>query len=179
MLKLSPEWEARAVEQAQQKAHEEAQAETERANREARVLRDIERREASKAREAAHHATRNTWIAEHGSPELRAAVQEVERGNEISSDAIEDTYRDERLAVERPGWRWEYSVLENLAECQTIPAADDWATLAAAREIDPDAALWEWSLGDDDAKVTILPGATFMEDYTIVYDPKNLLTPVT
>lgn len=78
---------------------EEAQAEADRRNE-----RDKKKKEAKEAEEAARRAAEQTeieaWIRYRGSDRLRMILDE---------DLLDDSmavYRDERLAVELPGWSW-------------------------------------------------------------------------
>jgi hypothetical protein len=69
----------------------------------------------SEAQIAARRAKREAWIAEHGSARLRRLVQEG-----IEYRAV---YRDERLALERPGWQWLAIPESDLAEPRNAPEA--------------------------------------------------------
>ena len=60
---------------------------------------DAAARDAAERRKAATAAERADWISTHGSARLRRLVAE-----NIEHEA---TYRDERLALTRPGWQWE------------------------------------------------------------------------
>jgi hypothetical protein len=60
------------------------------------------KKDAEKRAKAEEQAERQAWIRKHGS----------ERLNRLLTEGIEHmaVYRDERLATERPGWRWESDV---------------------------------------------------------------------
>jgi hypothetical protein len=90
---------------------------------------------AAAAKSAAEQAARDemlAWIAAHGSPHLRRCIAE---GIECRS-----SYQDERLAAERPGWRW-YDDVRGTFEAPSNPPAEAFALLDAARKIAPDAKL--------------------------------------
>lgn len=81
------------------------------------------------------------WIKEHGSARLQLCAAE-----EIEHDAI---YRDERLALERPGWRWERDVAGEEHEPRN-PPLEALELLTEARETDPDCCLMWWTVERDD-----------------------------
>lgn len=74
------------------------------------------------------------WIREHGSPRLRRLLEEgIEHGA---------VYRDERLAMERPGWRYnEHWIAQEPrnAPMKALELLDD------ARQTAPDARLVYWT----------------------------------
>lgn len=89
----------------------------------------IEAEKAAAVREIAD------WIAAHGSPRLRACAAEG-----IECSAI---YRDERLAAERPGWRWAQETWGTDSEPRN-PPAEAFATLSEARVSVPGCKLVRW-----------------------------------
>ena len=74
--------------------------------------------------------TREEWIAAHGSERLRRCIAEG-----LECEAV---YRDERLAAERPGWRFLDGT--KLEDARNPPMAA-FAMLDEAREIEPTASL--------------------------------------
>lgn len=82
-------------------------------------------------------AEQKRWIAEHGSDRLRRCVAE-----DIECYAI---YRDERLAVERPGWLWRTDVRGEGDEPRN-PPLEAFALLDEARKVVPEAALRYWTI---------------------------------
>jgi hypothetical protein len=76
---------------------------------------------------------RDSWINAHGSTRLRKALALGLAGSE---QAI---YEEERLAVERPGWRCEL-VREERATA-IAPTEEALDALTAARQVDPDCQL--------------------------------------
>lgn len=97
-----------------------------------RVVKDAKAiAEANKLRE------RNDWIEKHGSNRLRRAIAEG-----IDCNAV---YRDERLALERPGWVWvgdtpgDYGTPRNSTD-------EDFALLDEARKTDRSAKLVYWTI---------------------------------
>lgn len=77
------------------------------------------------------------WIEEHGSNRLRRCLAE---GIECMA-----AYRDERLARERPFWRWESTVAGEASEPRN-PTEEAFALLDRARESDPEAQLVRWEV---------------------------------
>lgn len=75
---------------------------------------------------------RQSWIEEHGSDRLRRCAAEG-----IEHDAI---YRDERLALERPGWSWYDDVDGRTCEARN-PPGETFALLDEARKTEPAAQL--------------------------------------
>lgn len=99
----------------------------------ARTAREAEKQAA----EAAYQAERETWIGEHGSERLqRLAAEGIEH---------EAVYRDERLAAERPGWRWERQVPGSDHEPRNAPS-EALVLLDEARQADPEAVLRYWTV---------------------------------
>jgi hypothetical protein len=81
------------------------------------------------------------WIEEHGSPRLRRLVKE---GFEYGA-----VYRDERLALERPGWAWEND--PNLSyDPPRNPPQEALDLLDRARESDPECYLRYYKLSVED-----------------------------
>ena len=121
-------------------------AELKRGNREveevAKAAQANERRADAAERETAR-ASMLAWIGNHGSDRLKSCVAE-----EIECDAI---YRDERLAVDRPGWQW-YQSVEGVTEEPRNPSAEAFDVLTEARKHDPKACLmWyhvDWDKDD-------------------------------
>ena len=92
------------------------------------------------AAEQAVAAERAAWIAEHGSRRLQRLAAEG-----IEHDAV---YRDERLAVDRPGWEWGPRDL-GVSDPRNPPeAALD--LLDEARSVAPDAKLAYYVISTDD-----------------------------
>lgn len=73
------------------------------------------------------------WVAAYGSKRLKLCVAE-----DIECDAI---YRDERLALDRPGWCWYNDCLGASDEARN-PPVDAFEVLEEARKLEPDAQLW-------------------------------------
>ena len=99
---------------------------------------------AESAKEAAKAAQRQTildWIAAHGSVRLRLAVEA-----ELLDQSLA-VYRDERLAVERPGWEWDLTAEE---EEVLNPSEAELRALIRARKIDPDVRLMSVRGADDE-----------------------------
>lgn len=88
-------------------------------------------------------AARDEWIAAHGSKRLKLAAQEG-----IECQAI---YRDERLALERPGWRWSADYRGEYSDPRN-PTLEALESLELARKVAPDAKLayWEAEIEHDD-----------------------------
>lgn len=86
-----------------------------------------------KAEEAARLAARDSWISEHGSERLRKALALG------LADSIWRSYREERLALERPGWRREGDD-EERGEVRE-PTSEALAALEEARKRWPQSGL--------------------------------------
>src|SRR5690606_11865067 len=82
--------------------------------------------------EEAERSERQTWIEKHGSSRLKRLAKEG-----IECLAV---YRDERLAVERPGWRWANEVPGNASDPRN-PPEEALDLLDLARQTAPDAEL--------------------------------------
>jgi pyruvate/2-oxoglutarate dehydrogenase complex dihydrolipoamide acyltransferase (E2) component len=95
---------------------------------------------AKAAAVAAAHAEMLAWIAANGSPRLRRCVAEG-----IQCGAA---YRDERLATERPGWRW-YADVRGTFDTPSSPTEEAFALLDSARKTAPDAKLG-WQEADEE-----------------------------
>ncbi len=107
--------------------------------REAAAKTAAEKAEAEKAAKAAlARADMEAWIAAHGSERLRRCVAE---GIECAA-----AYRDERLALERPGWEWDTDG-EDLEPRNPPEAA--FAVLDEARETAPEARLSHLVIADE------------------------------
>lgn len=95
----------------------------------------IERQKSSAAAAAAVAAAeRDAWIAEHGSQRLRLAAQ---------ADLLDEcaaVYREERLQLDRPGWRLDSSPGCDESEIYN-PSEQDLAALIAARADYPDSQI--------------------------------------
>jgi hypothetical protein len=102
---------------------------------------EAEKKQAKADLEAAALAEVQAWADEHGSMRLRRCLEEG-----IECSAI---YRDERLAVERPGWRWEVSVPGDQSYPRN-PPAEAFDLLDQARQMDPEAQLVRWTVERDD-----------------------------
>ncbi len=87
---------------------------------------------AAEAEKAASAKERADWIAAHGSDRLRACAAEG-----IKCEAV---YLDERLAYERPGWKWYLDVPGEYNEPRN-PHAEAFTILAEARKSVPSAKL--------------------------------------
>lgn len=90
------------------------------------------------------------WIAAHGSERLRRLVEE-----EIEHQAA---YRSERLAVERPGWRWAANVSGDHSEPRNATTSALELLDAARAAGEPEAELRYWvdepeSEYDDDQRI--------------------------
>ncbi len=117
-------------------AKEAARHEREQAERE---KREAEKRAVENAR-AKEEKERLDWIAAHGSPRLHRLVK-----GKIEYKAV---YRDERLAVDRPGWMWaeehdDFEEARNAPEaaldlldkaCETIPGQAVWLRYVISRD---------------------------------------------
>lgn len=84
---------------------------------------------------AKEESERRLWVAAYGSDRLKRMVEE-----EIE---CQRTYLDERLLLERPGWRWVLEV-DGEAEEPRNPPESAFTILDAARAIDPEAVLQRW-----------------------------------
>lgn len=109
------------------------------ARAEVKRLQGEEERKRNEA-EARRMAERGTWIRQYGSPRLQRCLEE---GIEVGA-----AYRDERLALERPGWRWEEKVYGAKSEPRN-PPAEAFQLLDEARATDPDAKLYHWAVEHD------------------------------
>lgn len=91
---------------------------------------------AKQAAEERETAVRNEWIAAHGSARLRRLVAE-----QIECEAV---YRDERLALERPEWRYDDNSIRGAAEEIRNASEEALTRLDEARKTAPDARLVYW-----------------------------------
>lgn len=80
------------------------------------------------------------WIEEHGSTRLKRMAAE-----DISCRAV---YLDERLALERPDWRW-YQEVRGDYDDPRNPPEEAFTMLDQARRSEPDASLVYWSMPHD------------------------------
>jgi hypothetical protein len=85
---------------------------------------------------AAAQREQDAWITAHGSERLKRSLAEG-----IATGAA---YRDERLAVERPGWKWLENVPGNTKEPRN-PPLEAFALLDEARRCDPESYLQFYS----------------------------------
>lgn len=85
--------------------------------------------------EADRRSTKLAWIVNNGSSRLRRMTLE-----KIACDSV---YREERLAKEYPGWRFDYAIADNNATYDNPRNCDDddFALLDEARKTFPDAKL--------------------------------------
>lgn len=108
---------------------------------EAEAIRRLEAEEQRKARaaEADRQAEvgRNAWIAEHGSTRLKRLLAE---GIEL-----ENTYLDERIALERPGWAYQYDRRGEANEARNARQTG-LDLLDEARKTAPQAKLVWWTV---------------------------------
>jgi hypothetical protein len=81
----------------------------------------------------AYVASRATWVAEHGSDHLAEALE-----LDLECDGL---YREERLALERPGWVWEDRVMDFPEKDPRNPTPGAVTLLRQAREVEPAARL--------------------------------------
>jgi hypothetical protein len=92
--------------------------------------------EFAKAKKEKERLKKESWINEHGSSRLRRLVQE-----KIEYTAV---YLDERLAKERPGWRWD-DIKGTKDHLPRNPPEIALNLLDEARKIDPKARLVYWT----------------------------------
>lgn len=105
-------------------------------------LADAEKREKNEKSTAAlqRDKEKNAWIEAHGSLRLRRMVQEG-----IGCQAV---YLDERLALDRPGWRWFDDVPGENKDPRNVPE-EAFALLDEARKTAPEAKLGYWVVKHD------------------------------
>ncbi len=99
-----------------------------------------EREAAKRAKIEAAETERATWIAAHGSTRLQRMLAEG-----IEHDRV---YRDERLALERPGWVYYQDTDGTTKTPRNVPESA-FSVLDEARKIDPGAVLMFYA---EDAK---------------------------
>lgn len=133
---LASEAEERRAKYAQRLAWEAGAPDREEAERRAKE------RAAEKAREE-----RDAWIRAHGSERLRLALDLGEISNAWGA------YRDERLAVERPGWEWDHTDKE---DDRLNPSLDELRALAEARKTDPDVRLQSLPTDKEDEDCNVI-----------------------
>ena len=107
---------------------EEKRAEQANAEKEARARRDAE----AETRKQEQIRERDAWIAEHGSDYLKRCFAE--------KYDIQELYENERLSMERPGWKWWQDVRGNYASFD-LPPEDALKLLDECRKIEPGARL--------------------------------------
>jgi len=115
----------RRLEELEPAAYHEATVEADRLKAEAKA------RKAEWARGVERE--RAAWIAEHGSDRLRKALALG------LADQVNRTYKDERLALERPGWRREEDSEDRAGAIE--PTEEALAALEEARKQWPDCVL--------------------------------------
>ncbi len=91
---------------------EEVQAECEQRNKQAAERRAQAKREREERLER-EEIERKAWSERHGSPRLRRLLAE-----NIEHTAV---YLDERLAMERPEWRWDKKVMGSADKPRNVP----------------------------------------------------------
>jgi len=117
---------------------------------------DIERERREDAKKQVVATERASWIGEHGSDRLQRLLAE-----DIEHDAV---YYDERLAADRPGWRWYRDVPGRIDEPRN-PPAEALALLDEARRIVPDAELQYYAIEDDETGEMLETGYVAADDY--------------
>lgn len=113
---------------------EYAQAIADEKNAERKAKAEQEKAEKAAAAQRAEEE-KAAWIEAHGSNRLRRMAQEG-----IECGAV---YRDERLALDRPGWRWLDDVPGENKDPRNVPE-EAFAVLDEARKIDAEAELEYW-----------------------------------
>jgi hypothetical protein len=98
-------------------------------NRQREAADEATRLEKAEAK-AAYNAERAAWISEHGSPRLKRMLAEGVRLN--------NTYLDERLAAERPDWKY-YEDICGEEKGIRDPEQAVFDALDEARKVAPDA----------------------------------------
>lgn len=123
----------------------EAEAEALRRNESDKSERVAEKAAEEKAKAEAE-AERDKWILAHGSTRLQRILSEE------LIDGSAGAYRDERLALERPGWVWERETSGNYDDIRN-PGEQAFELLDWARRDEPEAKLVYWRAdheGDED-----------------------------
>jgi hypothetical protein len=91
-------------------------------------------RKAAEETEAEAKAEKLAWISDHASKHLRRLVAEGIRWGKV--------YRDERLALERPGWAWEYYGDVEVEDARGSSVTEEHLRrLDEARAVEPNAQL--------------------------------------
>jgi hypothetical protein len=103
------------------------------AEEEAKAAQYREAKAAAEAAAEAAAAETRAWVAEHGSSRLKKCSESG------MLDSCMGIYRDERLALERPGWQWDSNRLDDSEIHNPSEAALD--ALLEARKVDPEAEL--------------------------------------
>jgi hypothetical protein len=146
-------------------AIERKKAEEEQERRQAMVQREeveARRKEAYEADEKKALAERESWIRQHGSARLRRLLQEG-----IKHTAI---YREERLAMERPGWRYWDEIKSVKDTREPFNATEEaLALLDEARQTAPDAVLRFWQQEDDGEETE--PCTGYLAESTFLGEP--------
>lgn len=94
--------------------------------------RDRQERERAEAARAAYAREREEWIKAHGSQRLKRLLAE--------GIGLDETYRAERLAQERPGFLWDSEVCGDFVGIRDA-GEEALAALDEARQVAPDAKL--------------------------------------
>lgn len=103
---------------------------------------ELDRLEAEFERAAqAALADMRAWIDAHGSSRLKRCKAEGLN--------CESVYRDERLALDRPGWEWASTVAGDHDDIRN-PSMDAFELLDECRQTDPDARLVYWTVEYDE-----------------------------
>lgn len=107
------------------------------AAQEAKKAAEAEQKRRKEEAEAKARAEMAEWVAAHGSARLKRCLAE--------GINCESAYRDERLALERPGWRWSGACPGEYDDPRN-PSDADFALLDEARKMAPDASLVYWTV---------------------------------
>jgi hypothetical protein len=90
--------------------------------------------------QAVEFAVTIEWVRAHGSERLRRILDDGYLPNSVA------VYRDERLAVERPGWRWNAATPGKVAGDPRNPTVEAFEVLDQALAVDPAAKLRYWAV---------------------------------
>lgn len=99
--------------------------------------------------EAAEKTEMIDWIVLYGSAPLRRAL--ARSGGWRAEDTLRNSYLNERIALERPGWRLVARVCGRIEGPVADPGPREIAALEEARRSDPAANLYWWTVADDAA----------------------------
>lgn len=139
----------------------EAQTEAERLRTAHRERVDVERVATERARERAR-VERDAWIAQHGSERLRRALQLG------LVDKVQGSYLEERLALDRPGWRYELS--DETRRDSLEPSNAALMALEAAQALYPNCELVWLRYGSDGCEAL---ADTYLDEHLIVQEVKG------